>query len=269
MGKEKTMREVQKSKSRTKLWNALSGVNELIGAAGVSANWTISFPNLAAANDTVVVGPYTFKYVADGSEDTPGDSAGTAADPHLISIGGSPTATTAAANLVAALLAETETTGAWGFLHPVNATGASNSSGLVTINFFPGTFANASTYITVTATGTDPTVTNVSDGTALPALRTDVKWNILDTTGFSTTNKQYYYLRDGTYTGEECGVLIKTITSGDTPTIVGSLTDGGTDQVEALFAALEDSGATFMWNGARWSMTNENPASTITFDAAT
>lgn len=264
-----SLRNVQKSKSRSKLWDALSGVNELTGAAGTSANWTIQFPNLAAAGDTVTVGPYVFQFVADGSEDTAGDSAGTAADPHLITIGGTPSATTAATALTAALLAETETTGAWGFLHPVNATGASSSTDTVTINFFPGTFANAATYITTSSDGTEPTVANVSDGTTLPVLNTDVKWNILDTTGFSTTNKQYYYLPDGKEVGEECGVLIKTITSSDTPTIVGSLTDGGTDQVEALFAALEDSGATFMWNGARWSMTNENPAGTITFDAAT
>ena len=189
------MRPEQKSKSRAKLWDAIDGAKELTGAGGVSANWTILFPNLAAATDTLVIGGFYFQFVADGSEDTAGDSAGTSADPHLITIGGTPTATTAAANLVTSLLAETATTGKWGFLHPVNATGASSSTGTVTINFYPGTQANAATYIPdATFVGTDPTISNVSDGTALKVLSSEVK--VIVPKSFAVFNLGIDYMRN-------------------------------------------------------------------------
>lgn len=260
------MRPEQKTKSRSKLYNLVNGYKEFTGAAGQTSTWTITFSELAAATDTLVIGGYYFKYVADGSEDY--TKAGTLADPVLVSIGGTPTATTAAANLVTALHAFAGTS-AWGFLHPVDATGASNSSGVVTIITYPGIGSTDAFIPDATFTGADPTIARTVTGTAtVPTLSTDVKWNIIDTTGFSTVNKQYYQLKDGNYIGEQCNVMIKTITTSDTPTILGSLTDGGTDQVEALFAATEDSNASFVWNGTRWTMVVEDPAGTITYDAA-
>ena len=76
------MRPEQKTKSRSKLYNAINGAKALTGTAGLSANWTILFNELAAVGDTIQVGPYYFEFVAEGSEDTPLESIGTAADPH-------------------------------------------------------------------------------------------------------------------------------------------------------------------------------------------
>lgn len=247
----------------------MAGTKEITGAAGVSANWTVQFPNLAAAGDQVVVGGYVFEYCADGSEDTPGDSAGTAADPHLITIGGTPTADTAAAALAAALIAETGTTGAWGFLHPVNATGASATTDTVTINFWPGTQANDASYITVSATGTDPTVTNVSDGAQAPTLSYAHRWNMINTTG-SAQNKEYYHLTDGKVIGDTASVMVTTFAADDTPTIIGKLTDGSTASVEALFTTAEPGMyASFVWTGATWQLIEEGFGTGLTFDAAT
>lgn len=261
------MSNVHKNKSRTRLYNAISGVNELTGAAGKSSRWTILFPNLAAVGDTVTVGGYVFEYVADGSEDTAGESAGTAADPHLISIGGTPTATTAAANLVAACLAETETTGAWGFLYPDDSVGCSNTTGTVTFNFFPGTAQNATDYITVTATGTDPTVTKTVTGVAARYLSSDYSLNVIDTTGSSVT-KEYYVLDDGKEIGDTVDIFIKTTEGSDTPTVVGKLQDGATAEVEALFPTGAGKSATFVWLGTAWVLANEGNGTTLTFTPA-
>ena len=242
------MRPEQKTKSRSKLYGLINGNKELTGAAMQTSTWTILL-NTAAATDTLVIGGHYFQFVLEANKDTAGDSIGTSADPHLVTNGATPNTTEAAAALAAAVLAETETTGAWGVVHPVNATGASSSTATVTIVSFPGV-GSADTWIPdATFVGTDPTVTRTVTGNALvKSLSTEQKWNILDTTGYSTVNKQYYTLPDGGYIGEECNVLVKTITTSDTPTILGSLTDAGTDQVEALFAAAEDSNASFVWS---------------------
>jgi len=261
------MRPEAKSKSRSKLWNAIGGAKEIVGDAGYSANWTVAFPNLAAPGDTVVVGPYHFAFVAHGSQDTPGDNPGTAAAPHQITVGTSTAdADKAAASLAAALIAETETTGAWGFLHPVNATGASATTDTVTINFWPGTQANADAHITVTATGTDPTVARVNIGVVCPTISREHNITIIDTTGESNT-KGYYYLADGNL-GESVIVLVKTAAGSDTPTIIGHLSDAAVAQVEALYAAgVDGTSSQFIWTGA-WEQVNEN-GTALTFDAAT
>lgn len=258
-------RNSQKSKSRSKLWNAARGVSEIVGAAGVGANWTILL-NSVADTDTLQIGPYYFEF--DSAGEAAGTSAGTAADPHLVDKGAS--TTEAATALAAALIAETTTTGAWGFLNPVNSVGASSSTATVTINFFPGTFANAATYIPdATFVGTDPTITNVSDGTVPKYLSSDVKWNLIDTTG-SGQNKEYYYLGDGKSVGEEAAVMVTTFASGDTPTIIGHLSDQGVAQVEALFTTAEPGmSAQFLWTGAAWELVAEGNGTALTFDAAT
>jgi hypothetical protein len=262
------MRPEQKTKSRTKLYNAISGVKELTGAAGVMATWTIAFAELAAVGDTVTIGTTVFKYVADGSEDSAGESAGTAADPHLISIGGTPSATTAAASLVAQALAETATTGAWGYLYPDDSVGCSNSSGTVTLKFWPGTNPNAAGYISVSQSGTDATVTKTVSGRAAKIVSPEYSYNFIDTTG-STQTKELYVVPDGDNVGDTVNILIKKADSTDTPTIVGHLLDGATANVEALFAAGEDGmTANFMWTGAGWLLVNEGIGTALTFTPA-
>lgn len=256
----------QKSKSRSKLWDAISGTKEFVGTAGLNATWTVLFNEAATNGDVYVIGGYYFQFVTDGGEDTPGDSEGTSADPHLITIGGTPTATTAAASLVAALVLETTTTGAWGFLHPVNATGASSSTGTATINFYPGTQANSATYITATVDGAAPTITKTQTGTSLPILSIVHGSNVIDTTGYDTVNAQYYDLPDGK-AGDECKVVIKTITASDTPRILGHLLDASTANVYAQFGAAGGI-AKFIWNGTKWAIVDEIPAGAITFVAA-
>jgi hypothetical protein len=256
------------SKSRAKLWDYIGGAKTFVGAAGVGANWTILFNAAATAGDTYTIGGYVFQFVANGSEDSPGDSAGTAADPHLVSVHATPSAANAATNLKTAILAETTTTGAWGFLNPVNSVGCSVNTATITINTFPGTFGNAATWITTNDVTTPPTITNVSDGTALPILSTDHKWNFIDTTGFASVEKQYYYLADGAYPGQECNVLVHTITASDTPTIIGHLTDAATASVEALAATAGMSGK-FVWTGSSWFLINEGNGTAFVFDAAT
>jgi hypothetical protein len=264
------MRPEQKSKSRQKLWNSIEGAKVITGVAGYPANWTIVFPNLAAVGDTVTIGPYVWEFVAEGGEDTALDSVGTAADPHLISIGtATPDATKAAANLATSLIAETLTSGAWGFLHPVNATGVDATTGTVTINFWPGTFANAATYITVTATGTDPTVANVSDGTQAKSLLSDYSVNLIDA-ALHANDKEYYHMVDGQTEGQICKVAVKVATGDATPTIIGKLVDTATASVEALFATAEPGMyASFMWVAGAWYLQEEGFGTALTFDAAT
>lgn len=265
------MRPEQKTKSRAKLYDAISGTKEMVGTAGLSSTWTIAFAELAANGDTVTVGDYVFQFVTDGGEDTPGDSAGTAADPHLITIGGTPTATTAAASLVAALLAEdgtgtnAATTGAWGYLHPDDSIGASNSTGTVTVNFWPGTVPNAAGYISVSQTGTDATVTNTQTGVTAPSISKDVNMNVIDTTGFGTDNVQYYDLKDGDYVGQQVGVLVETVTTSDVPTILGHFVT-----LSGVTASMNASGdmAEFTWNGSAWRENIGDATGDVTYVAA-
>lgn len=262
------MRNSQKTKSRSKLYNAIGGVKELTGASGVMGTWTILFPNLAAVGDTIKVGPYYWEYVADGGEDAALDSAGTAADPHLISIGGTPTATTAAANLVTSLLAETDTSGAWGFLYPDDSVGASNSAGTVTIRFWPGTAPNATGYVaTVSSVGTDPTVTKTVTGVAAKVVSPDYYYNFINTTGSAQT-KELYVIPDGSK-GDIVRVMTTVSADSDTPTLLGHLLDGATANVEALFAAGQD-GMTveFVWTGSGWLLTREGIGTALVFTAA-
>ena len=262
------MRAEGRTKSRSKLYNMIAGAKEIVGASGVSANWTVQFANLAAVGDTVTIGGYVFAFVADGAEDTALDSAGTAADPHTISIGGTPTATTAAAALAVSILAETATTGKWGFVHPDDSVGVDATTDTLTLNFWPGTQANAATYITTSATGTDATITNVSDGTQAKTLSFAHNYNIIDTTG-SGTNKEYYHLPDGEVVGDTCEVIIKTFASGDTPTIIGHLTYDGTAYVEALMATAQvGKTVEYMWNGATWTEVRDRILSGV-YDAVT
>jgi hypothetical protein len=76
------MKNIQKNKSRQRLWDTLSGVKEITGAAGVSAVGSITFANIPTAGETVTIGGHVFQAQSAASE-AAGTSAGTADDPHL------------------------------------------------------------------------------------------------------------------------------------------------------------------------------------------
>lgn len=259
------MKTIYKNKSRARLYDAISGVNALVGAAGKSSTWTILFPNLAAATDTYIIGGYYFQFVADGSEDY--TKAGTVLDPVLVTIGGTPTATTAAANLVTAMHAFAGTS-AWGFLYPDDSVGASNSTGTVTINFWPGTAQNAVTYITeVSSVGTNATITNTVAGVEPKRISFNHSLNTINTTG-SSIAKEYYVLPDGDNVGDTANILTVVTAGSDTPTIVGKLQDGATANVEALFVTGAGKSASFIWSGTAWILGNEGNGTTLTFTPA-
>ena len=260
------MRPEQKTKSRTKLYNAIEGANVITGAAGTSATWTVTLTT-AAAGDVVVVGGHYFEFVLDGGEDTAGDSAGTAADPHLVTNGASPTTTEAAAALTTAILAETATTGAWGFLYPDDSVGASSSSAVVTLKFWPGTAQNAATYVSVDLAGAGAAAKTVS-GVAAKSLLPDYNVNLIDA-ALHTNNKEFYHMVDGQSEGQVCKVAIKVATGGATPTIIGKLSDTSSSAVEALFATAEPGMyASFMWIADEWHLIEEGFGTALTFTAA-
>lgn len=259
----------QQTKSRSKLYNLVSGAKEIAVAAGKLPTWTISFPNLAAVGNQVVIDGVVFEYCADGDEDAPGESLGTVADPHLITIGSAPNATTAADALVAAVVLEAKTTGKWGVLYPDNSVGASNVAGLVTLKFWPSTYYNTAGLITRSVTtGTLPTVTNTVTGVTAPSISLNHKYTFIDTSQ-SAAPKEYYHLPDGGKPGQEVVVMPILSSASDTPTIVGKLVDGGTANVEALFAAGQDGmSATFVWTGSAWVLVNEGNGTALAFTAA-
>lgn len=258
------MRPESKTKSRQKLYDAISGVQEITGAGGRSAVGSIQFANIPTAGETITIGDYWFKAQA-GATEAPGTSAGTEADPHLFQA--ITDTATAGASLAACILAETATTGAWGYLYPVDAVGCDFTTATLTLTFWPGTWANS---ITLAGSAGDETivqpVTASLGRNPTKPLTAGKSVNFIDTTG-STQAKEYYPLADGGYLGERASVYIKTAEGSDTPTVVGHLQEGETSHVEALFTdAAGGKMLELMWNGTNW--VNISESGTITFAAS-
>ena len=245
------MKHSQKTKSRTKLYNAISGANELTGPAGVSAVGDIVFTDIPLAGEQVVIGDYYFEAQA-GATEAPGTSTGASDDPHLFQA--ITDLATAGASLAACVLAETETTGRWGYLYPDDDVGCDFTTDTLTLTFWPGTWANG---IAFSGTGDITSTTTATGGVDSKMISSEYNWNIIDTTG-SSQNKEYYVIPDGDYIGETCKVMVKTFDTGDTPTLLGKLSKLGTDYVEALIATAEPGKSVeFIWTGSVWELVNE------------
>ena len=209
---EKIMKESQKTKSRAKLYNAVSGVNALVGAAGFSATMDVVFTNNPSAAETLII--------TQGSNTTTftfGDGTGGTVD-------STTNLPTTLDNLRAAVLADSWL-GAWGVLYPVNSEGVSDdNTDTLTFKFWPGSWANAAFTVTGTAeiTGTPA----AADGVDVKIVSSAYKYNTIDTTG-SNDNKEYYILPDGGTPGETAKVVILAAAGSDTPTLVGKLSDAG------------------------------------------
>lgn len=249
------MRPEQKTKSRSKLYDMVSGAKVMTGAAGLSAVGSIQFADIPLVTETVTIGGYVFGFKV-GAAEAAGTSAGTAADPHLCSVDTSLDAV--GTSLAAQVLAETLTTGKWGYLYPDDSVGCAWSTDTLTLTFYPGTAGNN---ITLAGSATDETIVQpvtASLGVAAPSIAFDKGWNIIDTTGYSTTNKQFYSLADGSV-GDTVKVLINTLETSDTPTILGHFSELGTAMVECLFTTAEPGGtAEFVFDGTNWVLVDYN-----------
>ena len=239
------MKNIHKNKSRTRMWNALGGTKKILGAAGASAVGSIQFANIPAAGEVVQIGDYYFEAQAAASE-AAGTSAGTAADPHLFQA--ITDLATAGASLAAQILAETATTGAWGYLHPIDATGVDFTTDTLTLTFWPGSWANA---VTLAGTAGDETIVQpvtASLGVDAPFISLDHKTTDISTVG-SAANLEYYTLEDGDFVGQEITVVVSAIDASDTPSILGHFfTSSG---VQAQLSAAQDT-LKLMWTGTSW-----------------
>ena len=182
-----TLTNAQKSKERSKLYKLIEGTNEIVAPAGQSDTGKILFADVPEATETVTIGGYIFEYQVAASE-AAGTSAGTAADPHLITIGVDLSA--AITSLITQVLAETATTGAWGFLHPVDAVSATktDTNTSITLVFFPGVSG-----VTLAGSVGDETITAPTGGVVTKPISLEHSVNILDTTD-SAVNEEYYVL---------------------------------------------------------------------------
>lgn len=254
------MKNIRKNKSRAKLWDALGGAKGITGAAGELAVGSIQFANIPVAGETVTIGGYVFKAQA-GASEAAGTSAGTAADPHLFQA--ITDTATAGASLAAQILAETATTGAWGYLYPDDSVGCDFTTDTLTLTFWPGTWGNV---VTLAGSAGDETIVQpvtASLGVDAPFLDPDVKVNVIDTTG-SASNQEYYTLADGDNVGDTVSILVKTFAADDTPTILGHLREDGVAMVEAEFVTAEPGVyVDFMWDGDNWSLTSWNTLDTV------
>ena len=258
------MRPTQKTKSRQKLYDAINGMQEITGAGGRLAVGSIQFADIPTAGETVTIGGHWFEAQA-GASEAAGTSAGTEADPHLFQ--SITSLATAGASLAAQVLAETATTGAWGYLYPDDSVGCDFTTDTLTLTFWPGAWANS---ITLAGSAGDETIVQpvtASLGRNPTAnVTAEVATNVIDTTG-STQTKEYYPISDGSFIGEKTSVFIKTAETNDTPTVVGHLAEGETPFVEALFTdAAGGKYLELLWDGTNWQNINEN--GTITFTAA-
>ena len=254
------MRPEQKTKSRTKLYQALEGAKEIVGAAGELAVGSIQFANIPTAGEQVVIGGYYFEAQA-GASEAAGTSAGTATDPHLFQA--ITDLATAGASLAAQVLAETATTGKWGYLYPDDSIGCDFTTDTLTLTFWPGTWANG---VTLAGSAGDETIVQpvtASLGVNAPTIDPDVKVNIIDTTG-SASNQEYYTLADGKVIGQECKIMVKTFATGDTPTVLGHFEELGVPMVEMEFVTAEP-GVTvdLIWTGAAWELANHSAFATV------
>jgi len=239
------MARSSRSKSRTKLWDAIEGVQE-VGVGGQSAVGDIVFANIPLVTETVTIGDYVFGFKT-GAAEAAGTSAGTAADPHLCSVDTSLAAV--GASLAAQILAETATTGAWGYLHPIDATGADFTTDTLTLTFFPGTAGNS---VTLAGSAGDETITQpvtASLGTTVPQISLEHKTTTINTTG-SLVNLEYYNLPDGQFVGQEKTIVVDTLAASDTPTILGNFYDSAA-KVQVQFNAANEF-VRVIWTGANW-----------------
>ena len=257
------MSRAQRTKSRAKLYNALSGVKEITGAGGVLAVGSIDFGAVAIPTDTVTIGDYVFEFTLAASEAV-GTSAGTAADPHLVAHGANVQATSD--NLAAKILEETATTGAWGYLYPDDSVGCvADGTDKVTLTFWPGAWANDVTIVDGCDTaGVVVQPVTASLGVDAPIIDFNVKRNILDTTGSAASAKEYYVLDDGEVTGDTATITVKTFADSETPTVLGHFENGGAARVE-MEMVTDEPGVTveLLWTGAVWELTNHSAFATI------
>jgi len=256
------MKTINKNKSRARLYNLINGTEEFIGAAGRLAVGSILFTDIPLAGETVTIGGYVFEAQAAASE-AAGTSAGTVADPHLFQ--SITNLATAGASLAAQILAETTTTGAWGYLYPDDSVGCDFTTATLTLTFWPGTGGNA---VTLAGSGDITTLVQpvtASLGRAAKVVTGNYKYSQIDTTG-STQNKEYYVIDDGQSVGDTVLVVIKSAGGSDTPALVGRLSDAGTAEVEALFTTGEvGMSVEFRWDGAVWELLREGQGTAIAF----
>ena len=254
------MRPEGKTKSRAKLYNAIEGAKVITAPAGANAIGSIEFANIPLVTETVTIGDYVFGFKV-GAAEAAGTSAGTAADPHLCSVDTSLDAV--GTSLAAQILKETATTGAWGYLYPVDSVGCDWTTNTLTLTFWPGTAGNA---VTLAGSAGDETIVQpvtASLGVAAPVISSDLALNILDTTG-SASNQEYYVLADGDYTGQTCNIMVKTFASGDTPTVLGHFEEIGVAMVEMEFITAEPGvKVELTWTGSVWELTNHSAFATV------
>jgi len=235
----------QKTKSRTTLYNLIEGVHKISSVGGASAVGDILFADIPTAGETVTIGGYWFEAQA-GASEAAGTSAGTEADPHLYQ--SITNLATAGASLAAQILAETETTGADGYMHPVDATGVDFTTATLTLTFYPGTFGNS---VTLAGSAGDETFTQpvtASLGVAPPPISLQHKATDIDTTA-SAQNVEYYTLADG-IAGQEVTFVVSAIGASDTPRILGNFFDTAAKVYVEAQAAGEF--ARYIFTGTYW-----------------
>ncbi len=235
----------QKSKSRTTLYNLIDGVHKVSTVGGASAIGDILFANIPLVTETVTIGDYWFGFKT-GAAEAAGTSAGTEADPHLCSVDTSLDAV--GTSLAAQILAETATTGAPGYLHPVDATGVDFTTATLTLTFYPGTAGNA---ITLAGSAGDETFTQpvtASLGVEAPAVSLQHKSTDIDTSA-SAQNVEYYTLADGSV-GQEVTIVVSAIGASDTPRILGNFFDTAARVYVEAQAAGEF--ARYIFTGTYW-----------------
>lgn len=256
------MKNISKNKSRARLYNVLNGTEELTGPAGRLALGSIEFTDVILATETITIGDYVFE-AQSGASEAAGTSAGTAADPHLFQA--ITNIATAGASLAAQILAETETTGAWGYLYPDDSVGCDFTTDTLTLQFWPGVGGNA---VTLAGSGDITTIVQPvtsSLGREVKSITGNYKYSLIDTTG-STQNKEYYSVEDGNEVGDTVLIVIKSAGGSDTPALIGKLSDAGTAEVEALFTTGEvGMSIEFMWTGAAWELLREGQGTALAF----
>lgn len=232
------MRKEQKNKSRAKLYNLIQGVNS-VGTGGQGATSSVTFTDNPTAAETIIFGAtnsfpaVTFTFVASASTE------------NEVTIGAGLTNTID--NLITKMLAHS-VTGAWGYLHPIDATAAVNTGGTdLDVTYFPGTWANS---IVISGTAETDSITQPAGGTAVGAINLDYKTNAIDTTG-SAADLEYYNLPDGEFVGQEQTIIVETLAASDTPTILGNYKSNTTAYVQLQFDVAEEF-ARLVWTGTYW-----------------
>jgi len=239
------LQNMSRNMSRSRIYDLMVGQKK-IATGGATASGSIQFADIPVAGETVTIGGYVFEAQA-GASESAGTSAGSVADPHLFQ--SITNLATAGASLAAQVLAETATTGAWGYLHPDDSDGCVFSTDTLTLTFWPGTAGNA---ITLAGSATDETIVQpvtASNGVEPPVISLSHKTTVIDTTG-SAANEEYYILPDGQWTGQEVTIIIETLAASDTPSLLGNfwLTAAFVQcqfNVDAEFVRL-------IWSGTYW-----------------